>query len=92
MKTEDDDLYVRNLVDPEKIGNAAERAWIRETILAEPRIAGNLLARDGGDSAANFAEISGYARRIAAEVEERFPGIIFRPVGTIDINHSFNKA
>ena len=41
------DLSVRDLVDPSGIGNLAERAWIRSTALADPRLAGNLLARDG---------------------------------------------
>ena len=49
------DLYVRNLVDPDKIGDAAKRDWICETILAEPWIVDNLRARDGGVSAVNIA-------------------------------------
>ena len=105
MTADDDDLYVRDLVDPEKISDARERAWIRETALADLRLAGNLVARDGrvsainitvklpdGDNAANTAEVAEYVRKIAAEAEERFPGIDVRLVGLVILNQSFNEA
>ena len=38
---EGDDLSVRDLVDPSKVGDAEERSWIRATALADPRLAGS---------------------------------------------------
>ncbi len=105
MTAEEDDLYVRDLVDPGKIGDAQERAWIRKTALADPRLAGNLLARDGGvsainitvklpegDSAANTAEVAEFVRETAVEAEERFSGVDVRLVGLVILNQSFNEA
>lgn len=100
-----DDLSVNDLVDPAKIGNADERSRIRATALADPRLAGNLLARDGGVSAVNVTvqlaeeneaftipEVAGFARNLAAEAEQQFPGIEVRLVGTVIINHTFTEA
>ena len=105
MMADGDDLYVRDLVDPETISDAGERAWIRKTALADPRLAGNLLARDGsvsavnvtvrlpdGDNAASIAEVAEFVRKIAAEAEKRFPGIDIRMAGTVAINQSFSEA
>ncbi|MCY4613719.1 MAG: MMPL family transporter [Nitrospira sp.] len=100
-----DDLSVRDLVDPTKLGDAEEQARIRATALADPRLAGNLLARDGGVSAVNVTvqlseedeafsipEVVTFARGLAAEAEKRFPGIDLRLVGTVTINHTFTEA
>jgi len=100
-----DDLVVRDLVDPEKLDDPQERSWIRATVLADPRLAGNLVARDGSVSAVNvtvklpqeedalkISEITGFARGLAAEGEERFPGIDLRLVGTVVLTHAFSEA
>ena len=100
-----DELAVRDLVDPAKLKNPQERTRIRAAALADPRIAASLLARDGGVSAVHvtvelpeegaetrIAEIAGFARKLAAEAEERFPGIDLRLVGTVMINHTFAEA
>ena len=100
-----DDLFVRSLVDPLKLDNAEERSRIREVALAEPRLAGSLVARDGGvsavnvtvelpeeDEAARIPEIAQFVGDLAAEAEERFPGIDIRLVGTVMINHAFSEA
>ena len=100
-----DDLSVRDLVDPAKLGDAKERARIRATALADPRLAGSLLARDGGvsgvnvtvklpeeDDALKASEIAEFARGLAAEGEEQFPGIDLRLVGTVILNHAFSEA
>lgn len=105
MAAHGDDLYVRDLVDPEKISDPQERAWIRKSALADPRLAGNLIAQDGsvsavnvtvrlpdGDNAASIAEVTGFVRKIAGEAERQFPGIDIRLVGTVVINQSFNEA
>ena len=106
MRAVEDDLYVRDLVDPDKISDAGERAWIRKTALADPRLAGNLLARDGrvsavnvtvrlpdeDNNAASIAEVAGFVRELAAEAEKQFPGIDIRLVGTVIINQSFSEA
>ena len=100
-----DDLSVSDLVDPAKLGDAEERARIRATALADPRLAGNLVARDGGvsgvnvtvklldeNNAAQIAEVVRFSRGLAAEAEERFPGIDFPLIGTVIINYAFSEA
>ena len=100
-----DELSVRDLVDPARLGDPGERARIRATALADPRLRGSLLARDGRVSAVNVTvalpeedqsirvpEVAGFARNLAAETEERFPGIDIRVVGTVMINHTFSQA
>ncbi len=102
---EGDDLSVRDLVDPTKLADAGERARIRAAALADPRLAGSLLARDGSVSAVSLTvelpdenqtvtvpEVAEFARGLAAEVENRFPGIDLRLVGTVMINHAFSEA
>lgn len=100
-----DDLFVRNLVDPQKLNSAQERSRIRETALAEPRLAGNLVARDGTVSAVGVtvqlseenslfegSEVAKFAYSLAAEAEEKFPGIDLRLVGSIIINDTLSNA
>ena len=100
-----DDLDVRDLVDSAVLGDADERARIRAVALADPRLAGGLIARDGGVSAVNVAvemaaedqtarvpEIAEFARDLAAKVEERFPGIDVRLVGPVMVNQVFTEA
>lgn len=100
-----DDLFVRDLVDPAQLGDAAGRDRIRTIALADPRIAGSLLARDGSVSAVNVTvqipeqeqmaripRVAEFARALAAEVEGQFPGIDVRLVGTVIINHTFTEA
>ena len=105
MMADGSDLSVTDLVDPEKIDLAGERDRIREIALADPRLAGNLVARDGAVSAVNItvklpeegnaaaiAEVAEFAHDVAAEAAERFQGIEFRPVGTVIINQAFTDA
>ena len=100
-----DDLYVRNLVDPKDLNEAEARSRIRAIALSDPRIAGSILARNGDVSVVNVtvempeeglleavAEVAEFARSVAAEAEERFPGIDLRIVGTVMINQTFLEA
>lgn len=100
-----DDLSVRDLVDPARVGDPGERARIRAIALSDPRLAGSGLARDGGVSSVNVTvelpeedqvvripEIAGFAHDLAAEAEERFPGIDLRVIGTVIINDAFTRA
>ena len=100
-----DDLSVRDLVDPAKLGDAEERSRVRAAALADPRLAGSLLARDGGVSAVivtvafpeddpvgRVTEVAEFARDLASRAEERFPGIDLRLMGTAIINHAFLEA
>ena len=100
-----DDLRVSDLVDPAKLGDAKERARIRAVALADPRLAGSLLARDAGASAVNVTvelpeedeafripEVAEVVDALAGEAEERFPGIDVRLAGTVIINHAFSQA
>ena len=100
-----DDLYVRDLVDPQELAQAEVRSRIRDVALSDPRIAGTILARNADVSVVNItvempeeglleavAEVAEYARSVAAEAEERFPGIDLRIVGTVMINQTFLEA
>ncbi len=100
-----DDLYVRDLVDPQEIGDAQARSRIRETALADPRLAGSILSVNGDVSVVSVhitfpeedqllavTEIAAFARSLAAEAEERFAGIDLRVVGTVMISQAFSEA
>ena len=100
-----DDLSVRDLVDPAELGDAEARLQIRATALADPRLAGSMLAWNGDvsvvsvtvelpeeDQLVTVAEVADFARELAAEAEDGFPGIDLRVVGTVMINHTFSEA
>ena len=100
-----DDLYVRDLVDPRELEQAEARSRVREIALSDPRIAGSILALNGDVSVVNVnvelpeeglleavAEVAEFARSVAAEGEQRFPGIDLRIVGTVMINQTFVEA
>ena len=102
---EGDELYVRDLVDPQQISKAETRSQIRDIALSDPRIAGSILALNGDVSVVNVtvelpedglleavAEVAEFARSAAAEAEERFPGMDLRIVGTVMINQTFVEA
>ncbi len=100
-----DELYVRDLVDPQELSRAEARSHIRAIALSDPRIAGSILALDGHVSVVNVtvelpegglleavAEVAEFARVVAAEAEERFSGIDLRIVGTVMVNQTFLEA
>ncbi len=100
-----DDLYVRDLVDPAQLDSAEARSRIRAIASSDPRIAGAILADKGDVSVVNVtielpqgdlleavAEVAEFARSVALEAEERFPGIDLRVVGTVMINQTFVEA
>ena len=100
-----DDLYVRNLVDPQKLTEPEARARIRAIALSDPRIAGSILALNGDVSVVSVtvempeeglldavADVAEFARSLAVEAEKRFPGIDLRIVGTVMINQTFLEA
>ena len=102
---EGDDLYVRDLVDPQELDRPDVRLLVREIGLSDPRIAGSVLGRNGDVSVVNItvelpqedlldavAEVSQFARSLAAEVEQQFSGIDLRIVGTVMINQTFVEA
>ena len=100
-----DDILVRELVDKSGRADANERARIRSIALAEPSLAGRLIARDGGVSGINVsvqlpgadklvegAEVEEAARRLAHEVKRRFPGIDVRVTGHVVFNQTFMEV
>ena len=100
-----DDLYVRNLVDPHELARAEARSRVRTVALSDPRIAGSILSLKGDVSVVNVtielpeedllapvAEVAEFARSIASQAEERFPGIDLRIVGTVMVNQTFMEA
>ena len=102
---EGDSLYVRDLVDPQALTRAETRSRIRAVALSDPRIAGSILALNGDVSVVNVtvelpeeglleavAEVAEFARSVAAQAEERFPGTDVRIVGTVMINQTFVEA
>ena len=100
-----DDILVRDLVDEVARGDAGERARIRAAALAEPRLAARLIARDGGVGGVNVtlrlpdedeltegSRVVGFARGLADEVRERFPGIDVRTTGLVVFDQTFMEA
>ena len=100
-----DDLYVRDLVDPQELSDAEARAQIRDIALSDPRIAGSILGLNGDVSVVNVtvelpedglleavADVAEFAGALAAEAEERFPGMDLRVVGTVMVNQTFVEA
>ena len=102
---EGDDLLVQDLVDPQALTQAETRSHIRNVALADPRIAGTILGLKGDVSVVNVtvelpeegqleavAGVAEFARSMAVEAEERFPGLDLRVVGTVMINQTFVEA
>ena len=102
---EGDDLYVRDLVDRQELTRADARSRIRAIASSDPRIAGSILALNGDVSVVNVTielpqeglleavgEVAEFARPVASEAEERFPGVDLRTVGTVMINQTFVEA
>ena len=100
-----DDLFVRDLVDPQALTDAGSRSRIRNIALSDPRVTGGTVSVNGDVSVvvatvelpvegqvAAIAEVAEFARSLAAEAEERFPGIDIRLVGTVMINQTFTEA
>ena len=102
---EGDDLYVRNLVDPQELSRAEIRSQITAIALSDPRTAGSILGVNGDVSVVSVtvelpeddllnavAEVAEFARTTATAAEERFPGIDLRVVGTVMVNQTFVEA
>ena len=100
-----DDLYVRDLVDPQELNRAEMRSRVRAVASSDPRVAGSMIARNADVSVVNVtvelpedglleavAEVAEFGRTVAAEAEERFPGMDFRLVGTAMVNQTFLEA
>ena len=100
-----DDLVVEDLVDDAVRGSANERARIRAIALGEPRLAGRLIARDGAVSGINVMvqlpgenealegpQVAEFARNLAREFRERFPGIDVRLTGLVIFNQTFMEV
>ena len=96
---------MRDLVDEAVRGDAAERSRIRAVALAEPRLAARPIARDAGVSGVNvIVQLPGedetlegplvveFARDLASEVRERFPGIDVRMTGLVMMNNAFLES
>ena len=102
---DEDGLLVRDLVDEAVRADPAERARIRAVALAEPALAGRLIARDGAvggvnvtvhlpgeDEALEITTVVDFVHGLAGEVRERFPGIEVRLAGVVMFNHAFMDA
>ena len=100
-----DDILIRDLVDEAAREDADERARIRAIALAEPRLAGRLIARDGRVSGVNVtvqlpgkdemlegAQVAESAGALADEVRKRFPGIDVRVTGQVIFNQAFMEV
>jgi len=99
---EQDDILVRDLVDGAALGDADERSRIRQISLAEPLLAGRLIARDGGvggvdvtvalpgeDEMREGSRVAEFSYGLADRVRQRFPGIDVRVTGLVIFNQAF---
>ena len=100
-----DELTVRDLVgDPRELDPAALQQ-IRHTALAEPVLAGNLVARDGGTTAVNTVillpgkdeqhevpSVVTAARELARSIEQQFPGVRIHLTGVLVMDNAFAEA
>ena len=100
-----DDLYVRDLIDPQRLTDPQARERIRAVASSDPRIAGAILASNGDVSVVNVTvelpeegqleavtEVAEFARSVAGEAEARFAGMDLRVVGTVMVNQTFVEA
>ena len=100
-----DDILVRDLVDENALGDGMERARIRAIALAEPRLAGRLIARDGKVSGVNVDVqmpgdddllegplVAEAARSLAEAVQDRFPGVEVHMTGLVIFNQTFMEV
>ena len=105
ISADGDDILVRDLVDEAAHEDEAARSRIRAVALADPRLAGRLIARDGGVGGINVtlhlpgrdemlegARVAEFARELADEVRRRFPGIDVRVTGLVIFNQSFMEV
>ena len=104
-KAERDDILVRDLVDGAALGDVEGRSRVRAIALAEPRLAGRLIARDGGVSGVNVTValpgedemregswVAAFSYGLADQVRERFPGIDVRVTGLVIFNQTFMEV
>ena len=102
---EGDDLIVRALVEAPIGDDPAQLARVREIALSDPRLAGRLVGQEGTATGVNVTvhlpgentnleakTITEFARDLAAQVEQRFPGIDIRLTGITTMNHAFTEV
>ena len=100
-----DDLTVRDLVASPATLDGPALAQVREVALAEPLLAANLVASDGRVAAVNVtvqlprvdeqAEIPTVvdaARRLAQDIEAKYPGARVRLTGVLMMDIAFSEA
>lgn len=100
-----DELAVGDLVPDVATLTRQGLAEVRATALAEPLLAGNLLARDGRVTAVNVSfqlprldeqteipEVVAAARALAADIERRHPGTEVRLTGVLMMDIAFSEA
>ena len=100
-----DDILIRDLVDGTAPDDADRRSRIRAIALAEPLLAGRLIARDGGVSGVNVtvalpgedemregSRVAEFSYGLADRVRERFPGIDVRVTGLVIFNQAFMQV
>ena len=92
-------------MDASASGDAGERSRIRAIALAEPLLAGRLIARDAGVAGVNVtvalpggnemvegARVAEFSYGLADRVRERFPGIDVRVTGQVIFNQAFMEV
>ncbi len=100
-----DEIVVRDLMDSSAAGDADQRSRVRAIALAEPLLAGRLIARDGRASGINVtvalpgedemregARVAEFSYGLADRVRERFPGIDVRVTGLVIFNQAFMEV
>ncbi len=100
-----DDILVRDLLEVAADGDGGGRSRIRAIALAEPLLAGRLIARDGavggvnvtialpgGDEMRERGRVAAFSYGLADRVRERFPGTDVRVTGQVIFNQAFMEV
>ncbi|NKC14941.1 MAG: MMPL family transporter [Gammaproteobacteria bacterium] len=104
-KAQDDDLSVGDLYSDAASLSAADLAWIKEIALAEPLLRKRLVAQEADVTAVNITvqlpgkdpitegpEVVRFVRALAAQAEEKFPGLDVRLAGMVMMNNAFSES
>jgi len=103
-RAEEDDLIVEDLYEEAASLSEAELKRIRATALSEVLLVDRLVSRSGhvtgvsveillpGKSNEEVSKVAAYARQLAQEYRQKYPGIVIYLTGSIMLDNGFGEA